>query len=71
MVDLGPSEKVAGLAYVALSGVRRLSDLMLGSTSFERLHAVRKTTNFEYRIAKEKRLEELDRLTRQKYSKLF
>ena len=31
----------------------------------------RKTANFEYRIAEEKRLEELDRLTRQKYSEIF
>ena len=44
---------------------------MLGSTSLEKLHTVRKTTNSQYGIAKEKRLEELDRLTRQKYSKLF
>ena len=44
---------------------------MLEPTSFERLHAVKKTTNFEYRIAEEKRLEKLDRLTIQKYSKLF
>ena len=71
IVDLAPSEKVADLAYVALSGVRRLPDLMLEPTSLEKLHAVRKTTNFEYRIAEEKRLEELDRITRQKYRKLF
>ena len=44
---------------------------MLEPTSLEKLHAVRETTNFEYRIAEEKRLEELDRITRQKYRKLF
>ena len=39
---------------------------MMEPTSLEKLHAVRKTINFESRIAEEKRLEELDRLTRQK-----
>ena len=37
IVDLGPSDKVAGLAFVALSKVRRLPDLMLEPTSLERL----------------------------------
>ena len=69
LVYLGPSEKVAGLAYIALSRVRRLSDLMLEPTSLKRLQAVKKTVNFECKIAEEKRLEKLDRLNRRKYSK--
>lgn len=69
LVYLGPSEKVAGLAYIALSRVRRLSDLMLEPTSLKRLQAVKKTVNFECKITEEKRLEKLDRLNRRKYSK--
>ena len=41
IVDLGPSEKVAGLAYVALSRVTSLYNLMVEPTSFERLTAVK------------------------------
>ena len=71
IVDLGPSETFAGVADVALSKVRRLSDLMLEPTSLERLQAFRKTVNFEHKSAEEKRFEGLDRLANQKYSKLF
>ena len=70
IVDLGPSEKVAGIAYVALSRVKKLSDLMIEPLSLERLQAVRKTLNFQYRIVEENRLDNLDKLTQQKYAML-
>ena len=43
------TEKVTGLPYVALSRVKRF----LEPASLERLQAVRKTVNFECRIAEE------------------
>ena len=42
IVDLGLVEKVAGLAYVALSRVKCLTDLLIEPTSHERLLAVKK-----------------------------
>lgn len=54
-VDLGHSEKVAGLTYVALSRVRRLSDLVLQPMSFDRLHSLKKSSNYKYRLLEETR----------------
>lgn len=41
-VDLGPSENVAELAYVALSRVRKLTDLVIEPLKFERLQSIKK-----------------------------
>ena len=49
VVDLGPKEKVAGLAYVAISRVRKLSDLILLPLTLERLTAVQKSVNLKFR----------------------
>lgn len=42
VVDLDSTKKVARLAYLGLSTVKNLSDLMVEPTSFERLQSVRK-----------------------------
>ena len=55
-VDLGPSEKVAGLAYVALSRVRKLTDLVIEPMSLERLQSIKKTSNYKFRLLEEARL---------------
>ena len=36
VIDLGPTEKVAGLVYVALSRVCKISDLILEQTTLEK-----------------------------------
>ena len=50
IVDLGPTEKVAGLAYVALSRVRNM---------------------IKFRLMEEKRIDDLDNITQQKFSFLL
>lgn len=55
-MDLGPSENVAGLAYVALSRVRKFSDLVIEPMSFERLQSIKKTSNYKFRLLEEARL---------------
>ena len=45
-IDIGPSEKVAGLAYVALSRVRALNDLVSEPITLERLNTVKKSCNY-------------------------
>lgn len=42
LIDLGHSEKVAGLTYVALSRVRKLSDLVIEPMTFDRLCLLQK-----------------------------
>ena len=48
VIDLGLKEEVAGLAYVAISRVRKLSDLVIEPTSHERLTAVKLSSNFAF-----------------------
>ena len=55
-IDLRPAEKVAGLAYVALSRVRRLHDIVIEPMTLERLQAVQKTSNYKYHLKEESRL---------------
>ena len=68
IIDLGRTEKVAGLAYVALSRVKALSDLLIEPTSHERLLAVKLSNNFIYRRKEEARIQELDKLTYDSYN---
>ena len=68
VVDLGPKEKVAGLAYVAISRVRKLSDLILLPLTHERLTAVQKSVNFKFRQEEEKRLDDLSMRTEEYYN---
>jgi len=58
-IDLGTSERVAGLTYAALSRVCKISDLVIEPVTFERLHSVKKTSNYKYRLLEEARLERL------------
>lgn len=66
-IDLGPSEKVAGLTYVAVSRVRKLSNLVIEPMNFDRLHSIKKTSNYKYRLLEETRLNTLAQKTLQNY----
>ena len=68
IVDLSPTEKVTGLAYVGLSRFKNLSDLLVHLTSFERLQSVEKSVNFKFRVTEEKWINELDKLTQEQFS---
>ena len=48
IVDVGAKESVAGLAYVAISTVGKLSDLIIEPTTLDILNAVKKVKNFQY-----------------------
>ena len=62
-IDLGASEKCIGLAYVAVSRVRKLSDMIIEPMTFERLQAVKKSKDFEYRKIEEEKIAELAEMT--------
>ena len=59
-IDLGCQEKSAGLSYVAISRVRRLDDFVIEPMSYERLLAIRRTSNFIFRCEEEVRLDQID-----------
>ena len=70
-IDLGKSERVDGLPYVAISRVRNLSNCVIEPMSFERLQSIKKSTNFLYRIEEEQRLRNLAQLTLHKYKNIL
>ena len=67
-IDLGTSERVAGLTYVALSRVCKISDLVIEPVTFDRLHSLKKTSNYKDRLLEEARLERLAQDTLSKHS---
>lgn len=48
--DLGPSESIPGLAYVALSRMMKLSNLVIEPSSYESSKIIRQSSNFLYII---------------------
>ena len=62
-IDLGTTEKVAGLACVALSRVKCLDDLIIEPMTLERLCAVKNSSNYKFRLLEEQRLHSLAQQT--------
>ena len=62
-IDLGPSERSLGMTYVALSRVKKLEDLVIEPMTFDRLQAPEKSTNLQYRLQEEERLNALASMT--------
>lgn len=46
-IDLGTSERVAGLTYVALSRVCKISDPIIEPVTFDRLHSLKKNVKLQ------------------------
>lgn len=62
-IDLGKSEKVAGISYVAISRVRTLDSCIIEPMSLERLQSIKKGKNITYRLQEEERLQNLANCT--------
>jgi len=62
-VDLGKSENIKGMTYVALSRVRNLSDLVVEPMTLERLQAPKKSPNLHSRIMDEQQLNKISQTT--------
>ena len=58
-IDIGQTEKTAGISYVAISRVKTLCSCIIEPITFERLKGLRNSTNLKYRLEEEKRLDEL------------
>ena len=63
-IDIGQTEKTAGISYVAISRVKTLGSCIIEPMTFERLKGLRKSANLKYRLEEEKRLDELAQDTR-------
>lgn len=58
-IDIGPSEKAAGITYVAISRVRSLHSSIIEPMTFERLTSIKKSSQFQFRLKEENRLGKL------------
>lgn len=56
-INIGRTEKTAGISYVAISRVRALSACIIEPMTFERLTSLKKSVNLKLRLEEENRLE--------------
>jgi ATP-dependent DNA helicase PIF1 len=62
VIELGKKEMVNGISFVAISRVRRISDLaFVSSVPFSRLDIIRKGKNMMDRLAEDTRLDMMER----------
>ena len=61
-IDIGKTEKTAGISYVVISQVRTLSSCVTEPVTLERLTSLKKSKHFPFRD-EEKRLNELAKHT--------
>ena len=58
VIDIGKSERVAGLTFVALSRLRHLTDAIIQPMTLERLLSIKKSPQLQRRLQEEQRLYE-------------
>ena len=62
-VDIGKSERTAGISYVAISRVKPLSSCVIEPMTLERLTSFTSSANFQYRLIEEERLDSVAQAT--------
>ena len=67
-IDIGKKETCLGISYVALSRVRNISSVIIEPVTFDRLSSIKKSKNLKYRMAEEKRLQDLANKTKLHFS---
>ena len=58
-IDIGKSERTAGISYVAISRVKSLASCIIEPMTFERLTSLKSSANLQYRLEEENRLDQL------------
>jgi ATP-dependent DNA helicase PIF1 len=67
-INIGQTEKTAGISYVAISRVRSLSSAIIEPMSFERLTSLKKSATLKYTLEEERRLDKLFENTLQRFN---
>ena len=62
-IDIGKSERTAGVSYVAISRVRSLASCFIEPMTYERLTSLKSSANLKYRLQEENRLDQLAQAT--------
>ena len=58
-IDIGKSERTAGVSYVAISRVKTLASCVIEPMTYERLTSLKSSANLQYRLEEENRLDHL------------
>ena len=62
-IDIGKSERTAGVSYVAISRVKSLASCVIEPMTYERLTCLKSSANLQYRLEEESRLDQLAQAT--------
>ena len=62
-IDIGKSERTAGVSYVAISRVKSLASCVIEPMTYERLTSLKSSVNLQYRLEEENRLDQLAQAT--------
>ena len=62
-IDIGKSERTAGVSYVAISRVKSLASCVIEPMTYERLTGLKSSANLQYRLEEENRLDQLAQAT--------
>ena len=62
-IDIGKSERTAGVSYVAISRVKTLASCVIEPMTYERLTSLKSSANLQYRLQEEDRLNQLAQAT--------
>ncbi|CAB4020199.1 Hypothetical predicted protein [Paramuricea clavata] len=62
-IDIGKSERTAGVSYVAISRVKSLASCVIEPMTYERLTSLKSSANLQYRLEEENRLDQLAQTT--------
>ncbi|XP_028412530.1 ATP-dependent DNA helicase PIF6-like [Dendronephthya gigantea] len=58
-IDIGKSERTAGVSYLAISRVKSLSSCVIDPMTYERLTSLKSSANLQYRLEEENHLDRL------------
>ena len=56
-IDIGKSERTAGVSYVAISQVKSLASCVIKPMTYERLTSLKSSANLQYKLEEENRLD--------------
>ena len=62
-IDIGKSERTAGVSYVAISRTKTLSSCVIEPMTYERLTRLKSSANLQFRLDEENRLDHLAQIT--------
>jgi ATP-dependent DNA helicase PIF1 len=62
-IDIGKSERTAGVSYVAISRAKTLSSCVIEPMTYERLTSLKSSASLQFRLEEENRLDRLARTT--------